>query len=462
MHAPILIATFKGPSFITETANTLALVAWGKSEEEVINKPLFEVSPELEESLKEIFCDIYSTGKPFIANEIKVQIKRTGKMDTAYFNAVYKPLINLDNKIYGIVMTGTEVTEAVNAQKEIKASEHFNRTILESSPDCFKILDREGRIQYMNFNGICQMEIENFDAVKNTAWWQFWGEENKPLIDGALAKALSGNTAKFQAFCPTLKGTPKWWDVIVKPVLDNNNEVTQLISVAQDITERIKMEQSKDDFISIASHEMKTPLTSAKGYIELLMLSLGEENQNALYAAKANQAIQRLHDLVVELLDTSKIQNGKLNYNVTTFDFNKLVDETIENIQFSSKKHEIKKIGNSLQPITADKERLQQVLINLLSNAIKYSPNANEILLRIEELDNKMQVSIQDFGIGMSNQHLGKIFDRYYRVQEHAIFFQGLGIGLYISNNIIERHQGKMWAESEPEKGSTFYFNLPI
>jgi signal transduction histidine kinase len=99
---------------------------------------------------------------------------------------------------------------------------------------------------------------------------------------------------------------------------------------------------------------------------------------------------------------------------------------------------------------------------DLLSNAVKYSPKADSVLVKIEEQESNIQVSIQDFGVGMSIQHLDKIFDRYYRVEEHALHFQGLGIGLYISCNIIDRHKGKMWAESEPEKGSTFHFTLPI
>lgn len=98
----------------------------------------------------------------------------------------------------------------------------------------------------------------------------------------------------------------------------------------------------------------------------------------------------------------------------------------------------------------------------LISNAIKYSPNADSVLVKIEDKNKIIEVSIQDFKVGIPTQHLDKTFDRYHRVQEHAIFFQGLGIGLYLSHNIIERHHGTMWVESEPGKGSTFYFTLPI
>ncbi len=231
------------------------------------------------------------------------------------------------------------------------------------------------------------------------------------------------------------------------------------LEASQKLSEKL-LTQS-DEFISIASHEMKTPLTTAKGYIELLLLSLNEENESVLYASKASQAVERLHDLVTELLDATKIQHGKLNYNISTFNFNKMVEEAIENIQLSSNNHLILKTGIVSQQVTGDRERLQQVLINLLSNAVKYSPKADKVLVKMEELNDKILVSVQDFGIGMSGRHLNKIFDRYYRVQEHAIHFQGLGIGLYISHNIIERHNGGMWVESEPDKGSIFYFTLP-
>ncbi|MEO7049674.1 MAG: HAMP domain-containing sensor histidine kinase, partial [Ferruginibacter sp.] len=203
-------------------------------------------------------------------------------------------------------------------------------------------------------------------------------------------------------------------------------------------------------------------LTTAKGYIELLLLTLDEKDPIALYATKANQAVERLNDLVTELLDSSKIKNGQLDYTITTFDFNELVEETIENFQLSAKNHRIQKTGNCSRLITADKGRLQQVMINLLSNGVKYSPKADKLLVKIEEKPGTVQESVQDFGVGMSAKHLDKIFERYYRVEEHAAHFQGLGIGLYISKNIIERHGGKMWVESEPGKGSKFYFTLPL
>ncbi|MCY7422359.1 MAG: PAS domain S-box protein [Chitinophagaceae bacterium] len=244
LQAPVLIAIYQGPSFIIETVNKSAIEAWGKSNEEVINKPLFEVSPELEEGLKTILNDIYITGEPFINNETAVQLKRLGKPDTAYFNLLYQPLRDLDNKIYAIMLVGTEVTEAVNARKLIEASELFNRTVLESSPDCLKVLDREGRIQFMNFNGLCQMEMDDFSTFKDKNWWTVWGSQNEALVKASIEKALTGEIAHFTALCPTAKGTPKWWEVVVSPVGKPGETVQQIISVSRDITEKKKSEEA--------------------------------------------------------------------------------------------------------------------------------------------------------------------------------------------------------------------------
>ncbi|MEO8772539.1 MAG: HAMP domain-containing sensor histidine kinase, partial [Ferruginibacter sp.] len=251
----------------------------------------------------------------------------------------------------------------------------------------------------------------------------------------------------------------------MQPISRENGE--QLILLALDDITLVRnaalvKEQKKDDFISIASHEMKTPLTTAKAYLQLLEMSLDKSDETArLYATKASQSVTRLNELITELLDVSKIQYGKLNYNITTFDFNEMVSNTVEDMQYSSPKHTLIKKGTVKLKMTGDRDRIQQVLINLLTNAIKYSPDAGKILIEVQQANNEIIVSVKDNGIGIPKHHLEKIFDRYYRVEDHAVQFQGLGIGLFICHEIIERHHGKLWAESEMGKGSTFSFSLP-
>jgi PAS domain S-box-containing protein len=368
-----------------------------------------------------------------------------------------------NGKIIGWTSTYTDIEDQKQAEEKIRIAEEFSSSVLQNSPDCVKVLDKEGLISFMNTNGLCEMEIEDFNIIKGKPWWELWGQENKSVIDAALITAHTGKTAQFQAYCATAKGTPKWWDVIVTPILNSDGAVTQLISVSRDITERIKKDQKKDEFISIASHEMKTPLTSTKGYLQLLEMMLDASNEEALLiVSKALTSVNRLNNLITELLDISKIQNGKLDYNITVFDFNKMVADTMEDQLNTSPGYTIIKTGNVPSEIKGDRNRLQQVIINLISNAVKYSPDDKQIVVTIQETNGELVFSVKDNGIGIAKENLENVFKRYFRVKDQIMRFQGMGIGLYISNEIITRHQGKMWIESELGTGSTIYFSIPL
>ncbi|MEO6508950.1 MAG: PAS domain S-box protein [Patescibacteria group bacterium] len=243
-----------------------------------------------------------------------------------------------------------------------------------------------------------------------------------------------------------------------------NKDTFETISIILDITERKKLEQRKDEFIGIASHELKTPLTSIKGYVQILERIIEEmgDDKLKLYLKKTHTYIERLNSLIADLLDVSKIQAGKLQMNSSEFEFDMLVQDSIESIQHINIRHKIIKDGSVNQKITGDRHRLEQVFTNLLSNAIKYSPHADEVVVHVSKDDNCVKVGIQDFGVGIPKSKQSKLFDRFYRVEETAKKFSGLGIGLYISHEIVLRHKGTMWVESDEDKGSTFYFTLPI
>jgi signal transduction histidine kinase len=252
-------------------------------------------------------------------------------------------------------------------------------------------------------------------------------------------------------------------------IRDEKDAITSWVGVAIDIHDQKTKEESKDEFISIASHELKTPLTSAKAYMQLLQMNLSgtlsEEkspDDNLLYAQKAGASIDRLNDLISELLDISKIKSENFDLNTTEFDFNEMISSAIESVQYASPGHKILKSGEISGAVTGDKERLKQVVINLLTNAVKYSPEADKVLVTAVHENGEIIVSVKDGGIGIRKENLEKIFERYYREEQRVVNFQGLGIGLYISYNIIQRHKGKLWAESEPGKGSTFYFTIPV
>ncbi len=225
--------------------------------------------------------------------------------------------------------------------------------------------------------------------------------------------------------------------------------------------QEIELNKKKDEFIGIASHELKTPLTSISAYLQFLQRSLVDE-KNKQFITKALKQVGKLSDLISDLLDVSKIESGKLPLNCSTFDIYDLTHEVIEIIQYGNIFHKIETSceGENLL-VCADKQRIEQVMINLISNAIKYSPDADRIMISVSETNTDVVVSVQDFGIGIKDDQQSHIFSRFYRVEGVAQHISGLGIGLYICDDIISRHNGILGVESKPGIGSTFSFKIP-
>ena len=232
-----------------------------------------------------------------------------------------------------------------------------------------------------------------------------------------------------------------------------------------DISGRKELEKRKDEFISMASHELKTPLTSFKGFLGLLQrrLTTQGDEQALHYVARMDAQVNRLTKLVNELLDLSKMQTGQLDYREERFEVDALVQEIVENVQGTTQTHRLLLEGQIGAEVCGDRDRIGQVLMNLLNNAIKYSPQADTVLVRVAKDQNKALVCVQDFGIGIAKEHQHKIFERFYQVTDpEEKTYPGLGIGLYISYQIVKRHGGRMWVESKKGEGAAFQFTLPL
>lgn len=237
---------------------------------------------------------------------------------------------------------------------------------------------------------------------------------------------------------------------------DQNRQNERLLELSQ------QSERKKDEFISIASHELKTPLTTTKAYVQLCRKLSQTDGRLSSLIAKAEDQLGRLERLVSDLLDVSKVQAGKMIYEKEQFSFDALLAEAVAGIQLTSASHQIIIEKNDSVILNGDKDRIEQVLNNILSNALKYSPGSDKVIVRSEIKQENLVVSIEDFGIGIDSEHLSGIFDRFYRVDNTSMRFQGLGLGLYISSQIIKRHGGSFWIESQLGKGSTFNFLIPL
>lgn len=221
--------------------------------------------------------------------------------------------------------------------------------------------------------------------------------------------------------------------------------------------------KKKDEFMNVASHELKTPITTIKAYLQILqkMVPSTAAASAGDFISKANKQIKKLTDLIDDLLDVSKIQAGKMIYHFSDIDLATLIEEVVGQTQLTTSTHQIVLRNNSSVIISGERNRLEQVLSNFLSNAIKYSPNANEVIVKSELTNDDVKVSVRDFGIGIPPDEQQYVFDRFYRVHESSRKFSGLGLGLFISAEIIERHGGTIGVESS-SAGTEFYFTIPV
>ena len=243
---------------------------------------------------------------------------------------------------------------------------------------------------------------------------------------------------------------------------DGKDEIGILINVFNNLMQQVKESQRrKDEFIGVASHELKTPLTTIKGYMELLNV-MEDQQPKKQFVHKALDNVKKLEGLIKDLLDVSKIQSGQLELTMQEFNVNVFLDETIAAVQMVSVTHRIVRTGISDDKmILADRQRIEQVLVNLLSNAIKYSPGEKKVIVDSILSDDELIIKIRDFGIGIPVEEQLNIFERFYRTKSISVHISGFGLGLYICRDIIQRHHGRIWVEAE-EKGSAFYFSLPL
>lgn len=221
----------------------------------------------------------------------------------------------------------------------------------------------------------------------------------------------------------------------------------------------------RDEFISVASHELKTPVTSVKMFTQVLKKHSEQigDAKAVSHLTKMDKQLNKLTELIYDLLNVSKIQAGKMEFKQELFNFDKAVADVVEVLQQTSEKHKLIIVGKTNKNVWGDEERIGQVVNNLISNAIKYSPKAVSVEIKLSSDKKNVQLGVQDFGIGLSKEHFTRIFDQFYRVYVgDDKTFPGLGIGLYISSEIVKRHGGKLWVESELGKGSLFTFSIPI
>lgn len=313
-------------------------------------------------------------------------------------------------------------------------------------------------------------ELYGLPITGEINWEMVLGAVDKNYIDelnGVLERCIKTG-APVDSTYPIkhlITGERRWMRVVGKCKKSQDNEFISVYAVLMDVTDQKQDEQRKNDFIAMVSHELKTPLTSMKGYIQVLQAKAKKENLDFAHKALdgADRQIVKMTSMINGFLNVARLESGKIMMDFKKTNLIELVKEIIEEYIPNATGHEFIQKYNGELPIVADWDKLGQVINNLISNALKYSPGNSQILINCYQKDNCAIFSIKDFGMGISAADLPKLFERFYRVEnQKTATVAGFGIGLYLSSEIIARHGGKIWAESDFGKSSTFYFSIPL
>ncbi|WP_289024372.1 PAS domain S-box protein [uncultured Salegentibacter sp.] len=468
-EATVATAIYTGREMRIDLANDAMIKLWGK-EKSVIGTPLHKALPELDgQPFLGLLRNVLDTGETYWGKEDKVDLMIDGKMQTGYYNFTYKPLRDKNGKIYGILNMAIDVTESVTSKILLKESEFQFRQMADLMPGMVSKSNKEGVDIYFNKNWL-DFTGNDTTMLKEKGWFQYIHPDEKEGFLRAWQDCLStGCNMEMQLRLKNKEGKYIWHLSRCEAVKEDDGSIKMWISVNTEINKIKEEEKRKEEFLKMVSHELKTPVTSIKGYVQLLLTLI--KKQEAAEASKLplkpsleriNHQVTRLTRLISEILDLSRIRENQLELKKEEFNLNELVKETIQDINYTNTQHEISLDSDSQFRVMTDRDRIGQVIINFVMNAIKYSPGSQNIILKITgEGKDKVRVSVKDFGIGIGEENYKKIFRRFYRVEvKREETYSGFGIGLYLANEIIERHNGEIQLKSKLGEGSEFSFIL--
>ncbi|PWS26324.1 hypothetical protein DHW03_16195 [Pedobacter yonginense] len=463
--APVAINVFKGPDFIIESANERMLEIWNKTAA-VEGKHFAEALPEIaNQPFINILRGVLETGIPYHGHESRAILIKNGVPEERHFDFIYQPIPEEDGKIGSILQVVTEVTEQVNARKEIlEMNTRLNIAMEAGSLGSTEVDLETGTMKYNDqFRRMFgKKPDENFVYTDMfEAMLPQYREKIKELV--GIAKANhSIYKGEYEIRWPD--GSLHWISAHGRARYNSEGKPIKMVGILADVTELKADEQRKNDFIGMVSHELKTPLTSLTGYVQILLSKARKSGDSFANNAleKADYQLKKMANMINSFLNVSRLESGKIHIERKNFDLVELTQEMKTEFMVTSTSHTI--IFNPTENISvnADRDKIGHVVTNLISNAVKYSPAGTTITISCRVDGNQAITSVSDEGAGISDEDKAKLFERYYRATNQPQTISGFGIGLYLCAEIISRHDGKIWIDSEPGKGSTFLFSLPI
>ncbi|RZJ81567.1 MAG: PAS domain-containing sensor histidine kinase, partial [Flavobacterium sp.] len=459
-QAPVGICVINATTLIVQDVNDNYLFLVGRQREEIQDKLIWESVAEAATIYEPIMDSVISTGKSFVAKEHELYLLRNGKTESVMLDFVYDPIFDSKGSVTTILVLAIDVTDKVRARKNIEDVEERIRLAVDAAE--IGTYDHD-----MISNEV--LASERFDAIFDVQK-PYSREQLLEAIHpddrhiGYEARKLAKTTGKlfYEARIIHRDQSIHWMRVQGKIYYKDDIPV-RLLGTVLDITEFKKLQQQKDDFISIASHELKTPITSLKASLQLLE-RLKNSPSPTMFPRLIDQSLRsmdRITELIDDLLNVSQMGQGNINLKKTDFSIGQMILESIDHIKIAEE-YKIVVEGDQNLVVNADEHRISQVVSNFVNNAVKYAPDSKEIHISFAQTNNLVRVAVKDNGNGILPEKVPHLFERYYRADESNFQVSGLGLGLYISADIIKRHQGDIGVTSEVGKGSEFWFTLPI
>ncbi len=465
---------------IVDLVNPAWLITLGYHKEEVEGRSIYEFMHE------PCIKDFRAARSKAISTKENIELITTFMTKTAQEVVVEGQITCFYTNDNGIYTRGVfkNITAKKIADKKIEISEKRLKTFFQSGPDAVIVINENQEILEWNpkaesIFGYTADEViggslastiipPQYREAHNRGMAHFLKTGEGPVLNKTIeitALHKDGHEFYINLSISNVKLEGEWiFIAFLSDISDRKRTEEALIRKEAELMQAKLLEEKKDEFISIASHELKTPLTTIKSYAQLA-LSMGKDNipadiQRCL--VKVDQYADKLNFLINELLDVSRIHGGKLSLNKVEIEMNSFLAEVLNSMQQITGEHTIIIEKNESAKVNVDTLRVEQVIANIISNAAKYSPGKENIIVNSYKKDNSVIVSFTDYGIGIPPKKINLIFDRFYRVDEASKHFSGLGIGLFISSEIIKQHDGNIWVESKEGEGSTFYFSLPL